>query len=112
MYIVVGGVEREISQVDTYIEYNGGDGQTADEIFYGARANKLLDKVLQLTMDKIAIDVANGEAVELPTVSRPTISSFEGGSNVERARNAEVFYANEAARISRGASEWSASKRG
>lgn len=107
-FAMIGGVERKINQVNTYVEYNGGNvlGQTADEIFYGARADKLLDKVIQLTMDKIAIDVANGLPVELPTINKPVISSFSGDNNVERARNAEIFYANEAARISNDAKKW------
>jgi hypothetical protein len=109
MQLIIGGVEREISQVESYAEYMGGAlaNQTAEEIFYNSRANKLYDKVLQLKMDETAIAVSRGESVTINPTARKPIESFEGETNYDKAHNAEVFYANEAARISRSAGGWS-----
>lgn len=111
MRIIIGGVERKINQVDTYVEYMGGNvgNKTAEEIFTESRAGKLFDKVLQLRMDDTAIAVARGQSVVLQPISRPAISSFDGKTNVEKAKNAEMFYANEAAKISKPANEWNVS---
>lgn len=111
MRVIIGGVERKINQVDTYVEYMGGkvNHKTAEEIFTESRAGKLFDKVLQLRMDDAALAISRGEPVVLQPISRPAISSFEGSTNVEKAKNAEIFYANEAAKISRSAKEWNIS---
>jgi hypothetical protein len=98
MYVIVGGVERDINQVETYAEYLGGkalEDKTAEDIFYGARANKLADKIIQLQMDKAAVRISKGESISIPVIDLPSVSSFSGGSNVEKAKNAELHYANE-----------------
>lgn len=98
MHLIIGGVERDVSQVETYAEYVGGDRlaeMTASEIFYGARANKLSSKIMQINMDKAALQISRGESVTIPAISLPPIESFEGGTNVEKAKNAELHYARE-----------------
>lgn len=103
MYLIIGGVERDVSQVETFAEYVGGDklaSMTASEIFYGARANKLSSKVMQINMDKAALRVARGESVTIPAISLPPIESFTGDTNFEKAKNAELHYANEINKLS------------
>ena len=99
MYMIIGGVERDISQVESFAEYHGGDlgNMTAEEIFYGARAEKLFEKILQKVGDQNAIAISRGEPVHLPPIDRPAFDSFEGGTNLEKAKNAELFYAKQAA---------------
>ncbi len=105
MYLIIGGVERDVSQVETFAEYVGGDklaSMTANEIFYGARAGKLSSKVMQLSMDKAALRLARGESVSIPAIHLPPIESFAGDTNIEKAKNAELHYANEIDKLTRG----------
>lgn len=102
MYLIIGGVERDISQVETFAEYVGGDAlakMTASEIFYGARANKLSSKVLQIAMDKAALQLARGESISIPSIHLPPVESFAGDTNFEKAKNAELHYAQESDRL-------------
>jgi len=101
MYVIIGGEERCIDQVDSFAEYRGGDcgEMSACEIFYGARADRLFSKILQLKIDEAAKDLASGKAVELPVVEHRDINSFSGGNNTEKARNAEYYYAEQANKI-------------
>lgn len=107
--MTIGGVERVINQVDTFVEYSGGDvsGMTATEIFYGARADRLSKKVLQMETDNLALQLARGvQFLKLPKILYGNIDEFEGDTNVDKARNAEIHYAKKAAKISRGAKKW------
>jgi len=111
MLIVIGGVERNINQVDTFVEYKGGESavrnMTATDIFYGARADKLSKKVLQLEVENLAIALSKGnDYIELPKMPNRDIESFEGNDNIDKARNAEHYYARKAAKISKGARKW------
>ena len=100
MYIIIGGVERQVNQIETYAEYMGGKdklaNKTADEIFHESRANKLHDKVLQLTFDKAALSLSQGKTISFPSIIRKPIESFEGETNYDKAVNAEIFYAEQA----------------
>lgn len=109
MYVIIGGEERSIEQVDTFAEYVSADElakMSAKEIFYGARANKLFDKIVQIEVDKIALDLANGNPVELMPVEHP-IDKYVGGdagnsTNIDRAKQLEYFYAEQATKFARG----------
>ena len=100
MYTIIGGEERYIGQVESFIEYKGGsaNGMTASEIFYGARANKLFDKILQIEVDKAAISLADGNAIELSPIDHPDVEKFSGNS-AEKAKKLEEFYADQASRL-------------
>lgn len=114
MHIIIGGVEREVSQVATFAEYHGGiDGNSklnsmsASDIFYGARAERLSKKILQIAMDREAISLSRGKNfINIPKIVYKNIESFDGGSNLEKAINAEEYYAKQAAEISSGKIEW------
>ncbi len=112
MYIIIGGVERDISQVATFAEYYGGkksdlNKMSATDIFYSARAERLSKKILQMAIDKEAISLSLGKNfIDIPRLKHKNIESFEGGSNLEKAMNAEEYYAKQAAEISRGKIDW------
>ena len=110
MYAIIGGVERQINQVDTFVEYKGGSeitNMTATEIFYGARADRLSKKVLQMEVDGLALQLAKGaQYMKLPKISYGNIDEFEGDTNIDKARNAEIYYAKKAAKLSKGAKKW------
>jgi hypothetical protein len=97
MYILVGGEERYIGQVESFSELNDISGMTAGEIFYGARAGKLFDKVLQIEVDRKARRVAEGQPVEFPALDKYVIDPKL--SPLENAKNMEYFYAEMANRI-------------
>lgn len=101
MYILIGGEERYIGQVESFAEYKGGsiDDMTASQIFYGARANKLFDKILQIEVDKAAISLAEGNAITLSPIEHPNIDKFTGNS-VDKAKKLEEFYAQQASELS------------
>ncbi len=103
MYVLIGGEERLIGQVDSFAEYRGGDvgNMTASEVFYGARANKLFDKILQIEVDKAAIMLSEGESIEVAPIEHPDIDKYSG-SSVDKAKKLEEFYAEQASRLSRG----------
>lgn len=107
MYIFIGGVERNVNQVATFAEYSDVTGMSASDIFYGARAEKLSKKILQMSIDKEAISLSTGtDFINVPSITYKPIESFAGGSNLEKATNAEEYYANQAAAISRGKIGW------
>lgn len=109
MLVIIGGVERVINQVDTFVEYSGGEvaNMTASDIFYNSRADRLSKKIYQMEMDKIAITIARGvQFVKLPKLLNKDIDKFEGVTNVDKARNAEHYYAKKAAKMSTGANKW------
>lgn len=110
MRVIIGGVERKVQQVKSYAEYMGGKEKlkmkNAEEIFYESRANKLFDKVIQLKMDEVALAVAKGANVALEPITKPPINSFDGDTAYDKAVNAEIFYAEEAARHISSAREW------
>lgn len=97
MYILVGGEERYIGQVESFGELNDVSNMTTSEIFYGARAGKLFDKVLQIEVDRKAKRIAQGKPVEFPSLDQyvpdPKLSPLEN------AKNMEYFYAEMANRL-------------
>jgi hypothetical protein len=92
MHVIIGGEERVVEQVETFAEYTDTTGMSANDIFYGARANKLFDKVIQKEVDKLAISLSRGEPIELMPIVHPNPDEFTGGA-IERAKQLEYYYA-------------------
>jgi hypothetical protein len=100
MDIIIGGVNRRIDQVDTYLEYielNGGD--SVGEILTKSRADRLVRKVQQNVGSKQMVEIATGEAdfIEVPEVDYPEdVMELRGGDAVDMARELEYSFAQQA----------------
>jgi hypothetical protein len=103
MYVVIGGEERAIEQVDSFVEYYPDKviNMSAKEIFKYSRAGKLFDKVLQNNIDELAIELAEGNSIVLSPIVHPGTKSFTGGA-IEKAKKLEYFYAEQASSLNRG----------
>jgi len=99
MNCIIGGVERNINQVQTYIEYSGGVNQNVGEILEGARADRLVRKVQQIVGSKQIAEIASGDRdiAEIPEVETPDeLLGIYGGDAVKMAIEIEQSYANQA----------------
>ena len=93
---LVGNVVREVSQVETYISYYGGKGETVGQILTNSRADRLMKKELQKRAVRDIAAIASGSSDYLTLsegvyVSDKILGSYENA--VEVATKIERMYA-------------------
>lgn len=103
MNIIIGGVERNISQVETYCEYHGGtEGMTVEEILDESRADRLLNKIVQKKLNSDINKILGGakyaEFVDVKYASEQLLNETQGA--YEMAKEIEKQYAKQAKHIS------------
>ncbi len=97
MNIIIGGVERQISQVATYMQYQGGSdnikGKTVRQILDESRADRLLEKEKQKRFIKESKMLIGGsdKIIEVIDVNYPsdkilnkTDSAFQIATEIEK----------------------------
>jgi hypothetical protein len=101
MHHTIAGVDRIIDQVGTFSEYNDVSKMSANEIFYGARADRAYYKELQKSMHKkMSAFIGGATFVHLPIVAPITAADVVGGTELEKAHKLEEYYTFESAKFS------------
>ena len=103
MNCIIGGVERVINQVDTYVEYRGGASKvnhmSTGEILDASRADRLLKKESQKELMRNIHSVLNGAAEDV-IITEPIFANDDLRDNHEDphllAKKAEESYARQA----------------
>jgi len=101
MHIVIGGVERNVSQVDTFCLYGSHEGLTTGEILEKSRSERLSKKILQKKISEKVIKMSTGQIqfMEVPTLTLIDPKELTDKS-VDKAREIELSYAMQARDIS------------
>jgi hypothetical protein len=90
----VGGVERRICQVETYVMYGGGNDETVGEILINSRADRLMKKEFQKDTVSNLISVSKGEYASLGNIVTISPEILSGKKNaIKTATKIEKLYA-------------------
>lgn len=97
MHIVIGGIERNVSQVDTFCMYGSAENLTTGQIIEMSRSERLSKKILEKKIAEKVIKVSTGE---LDFVEIPVLNLFDPAEltekSVDKAREIELSYAMQA----------------
>jgi hypothetical protein len=69
MKVIVGGVERDISQVKTFVMY-GGKVETVGQVLADSRADRLMKKEFQKQTVSNILSLSEGSYQSLPDLAR------------------------------------------
>lgn len=102
MNIIIGGVERKISQVETYAQYETiNDNDTVGDILDKSRADRLLNKIVEKRMlNDINLILGGKNTADIPEVkygSKKILGQIKGAYEI--AKDIEKAYAIQAREI-------------